>query len=215
MPFAQLQSSQPIIRVLIADDHVTVLEGLAAIIGRQPDMCVVAQASDGAMAVTLWQQHRPDVTLLDLRMPGLDGAEAIMAIRRIDIKARVILLTTFNTDSDICRAIKAGAKGYLQKEARRDELLHCIRSVHAGQSVFPADIACRLASELAGQPLTEREQTVLSLLASGKSNREMAAMLYISETTVKSHLRNIFTKLNVISRTEAIATSLRRGLIQL
>lgn len=214
MSSVQSHFAQPI-RVLIADDHVTVLEGLAAIIGRQPDMCVVAQASDGAMAVRLWQQHRPDLALFDLRMPYLDGAEAISEIRRLDSSARVVLLSTFNTDSDICRAIKAGAKGYLQKEARREELSQCIRSVHAGQLVFPADIASRLASELAEQPLTEREQAVLSLLASGKSNREMATALYISETTVKTHLRNIFTKLNVISRTEAIATALRRGLIQL
>ncbi|NAW63698.1 response regulator [Photobacterium halotolerans] len=210
----QAQSGQ-CIRVLIADDHVTVLEGLAAIIGRQQDMCVVAQASDGAMAVALWQQHKPDIALLDMRMPHLDGASAIAEIRRLDTSARVILLTTFNTDNDICRAIKAGAKGYLQKEARREELLQCIRTVHAGQLAFPADVTIRLASELTEQPLTEREQAVLALLASGKSNREMAAILFISETTVKSHLRNIFNKLNVISRTEAIATALRRGLIQI
>lgn len=213
---SQLQpDSRAVIRVLIADDHVMVLEGLAAIIGRQQDMCVVAQASDGAMAVALWQQYQPDITLLDLRMPQLDGAQVIAQIRRLDAKARIILLTTFNTDTDICRAIKAGAKGYLQKEARREDLLQCIRAVHGGQLAFPADIASRLASELAEQPLTGREQAVLQLLASGRSNKEMAAALYISETTVKSHLRNIFTKLNVLSRTEAIATALRRGLIQM
>lgn len=207
--------SREVIRILIADDHVMVLEGLAAIIGRQQDMCVVAQASDGAKAVELWLQYRPDITLLDLRMPQLDGAQVISQIRRLDADARIILLTTFSTDTDICRAIKAGAKGYLQKEACREELLQCIRNVQAGQFSFPADIVCRLAVELAEESLTDRELTVLQLLASGKRNKDIANTLYITETTVKTHLRNIFAKLNVISRTEAIAMALRRGLVQL
>jgi DNA-binding NarL/FixJ family response regulator len=203
------------IRVLIADDHVTVLEGLASIIGRQPDMKVVAEAADGREAVDLWQKHRPDVALLDLRMPVLDGVRAIDEIRRQNVTARIIVLTTFETDSEIHGAIKAGAKGYLLKDTRREELLDCIRRVNAGETCIPPALAGRLAESLSSEPLTGRELDVLTLLARGKSNKEIGANLYISETTVKSHLRSIFTKLNVLSRTEAITAASRRGLVQL
>lgn len=203
------------IRVLIADDHVTVLEGLAAIIGRQTDMKVVAEASNGHEAVDLWQRHRPDVTLIDLRMPNLDGVGAIEEIRGQQATARIIVLTTFDSDNEIARAIKAGAKGYLLKDARRDELLDCIRKVNSGATCIPAALAAKLAESMSSEPLTGRELDVLALLAKGKSNKEIGSHLYISETTVKSHLRSIFTKLNVISRTEAITTASRRGLVQL
>jgi two-component system NarL family response regulator len=203
------------IRVLIADDHVTVLEGLAAIIGRQADMKVVAQAGNGREAVDLWQKHRPDVTLLDLRMPTLDGVGAIDEIRRQNASARIIVLTTFDADNEIHRAIKAGAKGYLLKDARREELLDCIRTVNAGETSIPPALAAKLVDSMSSEPLTGRELDVLTLLARGKSNKEIGVNLYISETTVKAHLRSIFTKLNVLSRTEAIAAASRRGLVQL
>lgn len=202
------------IRVLIADDHVTVLEGLAAIIGGQPDMMVVAEAADGQEAVDLWTEHHPDVTLLDLRMPTLDGVGVIENIRKQDASARVIVLTTYDSDTEILRAIKAGTKAYLLKDARREELLDCIRRVNRGETCIPASLAEKLAAGLSSESLTGRELNVLELLAQGKSNKEIGVNLYISETTVKSHLRSIFRKLNVLSRTEAITVASRRGLIR-
>jgi two-component system NarL family response regulator len=204
-----------LIRVLIADDHVTVLEGLAAIIGRQTDMAIVAQAANGREAVDLWRKHQPNIALFDLRMPELDGVGAIAEIRQQDPSARVIVLTTFDSDNEVYRAIKAGAKGYLLKDARREELLETIRKVNAGATCLPAALAAKLAAGLSSEPLTGRELDVLALLASGKTNKEIGANLYISETTVKSHLRSIFSKLNVLSRTEAILAAGRRGLVRL
>jgi DNA-binding NarL/FixJ family response regulator len=203
------------IRVLIADDHVTVREGLAAIIGRQTDMVVVGEAATGRDAVELWLERRPDVTLLDLRMPVLDGVGAIDEIRNQDASARIIVLTTFDTDNELCRAIKAGAKGYLLKDAQREELLDCIRKVHAGETGFPPSLVAKLAAGIRNESLTDRELDVLTLLARGHSNKEIGASLNISETTVKSHLRGIFTKLDVLSRTKAVAVASRRGLVQL
>jgi DNA-binding NarL/FixJ family response regulator len=203
------------IRVLIADDHVTVLEGLAAMIGRQPDMVVVAEAADGQEAIDLWITHRPEVTLLDLRMPKLDGFDAIEEIRKRDSSARIIVLTTYETDTEILRAIKAGTKAYLLKDARREELLDCIRRVNRGETCIPASLIEKVATGLSSEALTGRELNVLELLARGKSNKEIGVSLYISETTVKSHLRSIFRKLNVLSRTEAISVANRRGLIRL
>jgi two-component system NarL family response regulator len=203
------------IRVLVADDHVTVREGLAAIIGRQPDMTVTGEAANGREVVDLWRERRPDVTLIDLRMPVLDGVGAIAEIRRADPSARIIVLTTFDTDNDIARAVSAGAKGYLLKDAPREELLDCIRRVNAGETCIPASVVAKLAANLTTDPLTVRELNVLNLLAQGRSNKEIAMKLYISETTVKSHLRSIFTKLNVLSRTEAISVASRRGLVQI
>jgi DNA-binding NarL/FixJ family response regulator len=204
-----------VIRVLIADDHVTVREGLAAMIGRQPDMMVVGEACNGRECVQLWRQCHPDVTLLDLRMPVLDGVGAIEAIRCEDRLARIIVLTTFDTDNDISRAITAGAKGYLLKDAQREELLDCIRGVHGGETRIPPALVAKLAAGMSGEALTSRELEVLTLLAHGQSNKEIASRLGISETTVKSHLRSVFTKLKVLSRTEAITVASRRGLVQL
>ena len=203
------------IRILIADDHTTVLAGLASIIGMQPDMLVVAEAANGRQAVDLWRKHRPDVTLLDLRMPMLDGVGVIDEIRKEDTSARIIMLTTYDTDNEIYRAIKAGAKGYLLKDARREELLDCIRKVNRGETCIPQALVEKLAAGMSSETLTGRELGVLTLLARGKSNKEIGANLFISETTVKGHLRNIFTKLNVLSRTEAITVANRRGLVQL
>ncbi|HWX20757.1 MAG TPA: response regulator transcription factor [Candidatus Binatia bacterium] len=203
------------VRVLIADDHVTVTAGLASIIGFQADMMVVAEAANGREAVDLWRAHRPDVALLDLRMPVLDGVGAIEEIRLEDASARIIVLTTYDTDNEIYRAIKAGAKGYVLKDARREELMDCIRRVSRGETCIPQSLVEKLAAGVSSETLTGRELDVLTLLARGKRNKEIGANLYISETTVKAHLRSIFTKLNVLSRTEAIAAASRRGLVQL
>lgn len=209
------QPSPAPIRVLIADDHVTVREGLASIIGRQPDMVVIAEAANGRDCVDRWLDCRPDVTLLDLRMPILDGVGAIEAIRREDSSARLIVLTTFDTDHDISRAVMAGAKGYMLKDAQREELLDCIRGVHAGETRIPPSLVAKLAAGVSGETLTSRELEVLTLLARGHSNKDMSVRLSIGETTVKSHLRSIFSKLQVLSRTEAITVASRRGLIRL
>ena len=203
------------IGVLIADDHSTFLAGLTSIIDMEDDMFVVAQATDGRQAVTLWQKHRPSVALLDLRMPILDGVGVIDEIRQQDPSARIVILTTYDSDNDIYRAIKAGAKGYMLKDARREQLLDCIRKVNGGDTCISQAVMQKLIVGISSEPLTDREAEVLHLLALGKSNKEIGAALFISEFTVKGHLRNIFTKLNVLSRTEAIAAATRRGLIRL
>jgi two-component system NarL family response regulator len=202
------------IRVLIADDHVTVLEGLNVIINRNEDMQVVAAASDGREAVALWQQHRPDVTLVDIRMPGLDGVEVIEEIRRLDNSARVVVLTTCDTDNEIYRAVKAGARAYLLKDGPREELVDTIRRVHRGETCLAPSLVEKLAASVSNEPLTRREQEVLELLARGRSNKEIASSLSISEPTVKTHLRSLFGKLDVLSRTEAIAVASRKGLVR-
>jgi DNA-binding NarL/FixJ family response regulator len=209
------ERSPPIIRVLVADDHVTVREGLAAIIHRQVDMTVVGEASTGVETVEAWLIQRPDVTLMDLRMPNLDGVGAIEQIRHHSPDARIIVLTTFDTDLEISQAIRAGAKGYILKDAQRDELLNTIRRVHGGETCIPAALVAKLAAGMSSESLTARELDVLTMLARGQSNREIGSNLFISETTVKSHLRSIFTKLNVLSRTEAVAVATRRGLVRL
>jgi DNA-binding NarL/FixJ family response regulator len=203
------------IRLLIADDHTMILEGLAATISRQDDMTVVAKAGDGRKAVELWKANRPDVSLLDLRMPTLNGVGVIKELRDLDASARVIVHTTYDTDEEIYQAIQAGAKAYLLKDAPTEELLDSIRKVHAGETCIPPALGAKLVSRMSGEALTSREIDVLKLLARGRSNKEIGADLFISETTVKSHMRSIFGKLDVVSRTEAIAAANRRGLIQL
>jgi two-component system NarL family response regulator len=203
------------IRILIADDHTVVREGLVALIKRKSDMVIVAGANNGREAVDLWKKYRPDVTLLDIRMPELDGVGAIKEIREIDPNAYIVVLTTYDGDEDIYRAIKAGAKAYLLKDTARDGLVDCIRRVHAGETYLPPPLAAKLAERVSGAALSQREMEVLQRMAAGKSNKEIAAELFISDGTVKTHVRSIFTKLDVVSRTEAIATASRRGLIQL
>jgi DNA-binding NarL/FixJ family response regulator len=203
------------IRVLIADDHAIVREGVAAIVSRQSDMTVVAEASDGAQAVEFWRQTRPDIALLDLRMPKLDGVGVTEALRAGDPSARVIVLTTYDADNDILRAIRAGAKAYLLKDSPREDLLDCIRRVHHGETFLTPTLVEKLASGLSSDSLTGRELDVLTQLASGLSNKEIGARLCITETTVKSHVRAIFSKLNVLSRTEAVTAANRRGIIQI
>ena len=202
------------IGVLIADDHTTFLAGLTSIIDMEDDMMVVAQATNGRDAVDLWRKHRPTVALMDLRMPVLDGVAAIDEIRQEDESAQIVVLTTYDSDNDICRAIKAGTKGYLLKDARREDLLDCIRKVSRGTTCIPNEMMEKLITGFQREPLTEREIEVLQLVAAGKSNREIGLKLFISESTVKGHLHNLFSKLSVLSRTEAISVATRRGLIQ-
>jgi two-component system NarL family response regulator len=203
------------IRVLIADDHAVVRDGLVSMIGKWTDMTVVAEAKNGVEAIDQWRQHRPDVALLDLRMPELGGIEAIQKIREFDSSARLILLTTFDNEEDIYQGIRAGAKAYLLKDAPRDEILDCIRKVYVGETFIPPFVAAKLVERMSEAELTDREMVVLRALATGQSNKGIARTLFISETTVKAHLKSIFTKLNVLSRTEAIATASHRGLVQL
>jgi two-component system NarL family response regulator len=203
------------IRILIADDHTVVREGLVSLVKRKSDMVIVAEARNGREAVDLWKEHRPDVALLDLRMPELDGVSAIKEIRELDGNAHIVVLTTYDGDEDIYRAIKAGAKAYLLKDTARDALVDCVRKVHAGETYLPAPLAAKLAERVSGAALSAREVEVLQRMGAGKSNKEIGAELFISEGTVKTHVKSIFTKLDVVSRTEALATATRRGLIQL
>jgi len=177
-------------------------------------MLIVGQATNGVEAVDLWRMHRPDVALVDLRMPGLDGIGVIAEIRRIEAAARVIVLTTYDTVEEIYQAIRAGARGYLLKDARRDELLNAIRRVHAGATEVPSELAAKLAIGVKEDALTQRERAVLALLAEGKSNRDIGTEIHIEESTVKSHLKTIFGKLHVVSRTEAVSVAIRRGLLR-
>jgi DNA-binding NarL/FixJ family response regulator len=203
------------IRILIADDHSVVREGLVSLVKRKSDMVVVAEGSNGREAVELWKEHRPDVTLLDLRMPELDGVGAIKEIRQMDENAQIVVLTTYDGDEDIYRAIKAGAKAYLLKDTARDALVETVRRVQAGETYLPPELAAKLAERVSGEALSPREIEVLQRMAVGKSNKEIGTELFISEGTVKTHIKSIFSKLDVVSRTEAVATATRRGLIQL
>jgi two-component system NarL family response regulator len=203
------------IRVLVADDHFVVRIGLRALIDAEPDMEVVAEASTGRQAVELFRQHRPDVTLMDLRMPVMNGLEAIQAIREGAPEARVIVLTTYDGDEDIYRALNAGARAYLLKEMDREELLQVIRAVHAGQRRVPPEIGARLAEAMPRSELTRRELEVLDLVVKGFSNKRIGDALSITEGTVKIHVNNILGKMGVADRTEAATTAIRRGIVHL
>jgi two-component system NarL family response regulator len=202
------------IRILVAEDHTVVRDGIVAILKQEPDMQIVGDTSDGQQAIELWQRHRPDICLMDLRMPIVNGVSAIERIRAIEPTANIIVLTTYDGDEDIYRAMRAGAKSYLLKDVRREELFQCIRSVHAGRSYLLPSVAAKLAERLASEDLTPREREVLQLLAQGRSNKLIGAELSISEVTVKSHVQALFRKLNVLSRTEAIAVAERKGLLR-
>jgi two-component system NarL family response regulator len=178
-------------------------------------MTVVAQASNGREAVDLFQQHQPDVTIMDLRLPVMSGVEAITAIRQKTANARIIVLTTFDGDEDIYRALQAGARGYLLKDMFGDDLMDAIRAVNAGRSKIPANVAQRLADRMGGPELTPRELDVLKLIVGGKSNKEIAYSLSISEATVKTHINSLLSKLQVSDRTQAATTALQRGIVHL
>jgi DNA-binding NarL/FixJ family response regulator len=203
------------IRILIADDHALVREGLAAVIAREPDIAVVAQARNGREAVELFRQERPDVGLCDLKMPELDGVEVITAIRREFPRAALVVLTTYDRDEDVFRCLRAGAQGYLLKDAEPEEVLAAIRAAHRGEKYIAPEIALKLAEHVTFTDLTARELDVLRELAAGKSNREVGATLFISEGTVKVHVNNILGKLGVSDRTQAVTTALKRGLVEL
>jgi DNA-binding NarL/FixJ family response regulator len=202
------------IRILIADDHFIVRMGLVALVNTEPDMEVVAEATDGAEAVELFGKCNPDLVLMDLRMPVKDGIEATAEIRRTRSDARVLMLTTFDGDAEIHRALKAGARGYVLKSARQDKLIPALRAVAAGQQWIPKEVASRLAHGKRREVLTPREVEVLQLLASGLANKELGARLDISEHTVKDHLKSIFGKLQVADRTGAVTVAIQRGIIQ-
>jgi two-component system, NarL family, response regulator len=216
-PSSAVESRRPPgkrIRVLIAEDHAVVRRGLAAIINLEDDVQVIGEVGDGMQAVAQWRQLRPDVTLMDLRMPGMEGVEAIDRIRKEDPTAAIIVLTTFDHDEDIYAGLRAGAKAYLLKDVQPEELFRCIRAVHAGEAYLQPKLAAKLALRVQEGPLTEREAQILKLLAEGKSNRAIAHSLAISESTVKSHLKTLFVKLDVTSRAEAIALAAKRGLVK-
>jgi DNA-binding NarL/FixJ family response regulator len=203
------------IRVLVADDHPVVRAGLAAVITQQSDLELVAEAENGARAVALFQEHRPDVTLMDLRMPVMDGVEAIRTITTEFPDARVLALTTYEGDADIRRALEAGAAGYLLKDMLLTDVITAIRAVQRGERVIPAAVAERLAEYPERSDLTEREAEVLQLVARGLSNKEVARAIGRTDETVKIHLKNAFAKLAVADRTEAVTVALTRGLIHL
>jgi DNA-binding NarL/FixJ family response regulator len=201
--------------VLVVDDHALVRRGVVNIIAHEPDLRVVAEASNGVEALDAYAKHHPDVTLLDLRMPVMEGVEAVRQIRALDPNAKVIVLTTYDTDEDITRALKAGAKAYVLKDITADDLIACIHDVLAGKTYLAPAAAAKLAEGMARVQVTPRELSALRLMADGKSNKEIANALAISERTVKTHLGHLFEKLGVTSRTEAIKVATRRGLVRM
>ena len=203
------------IRVLIVDDHPLMRVGVAAIINAQPDMTVVAQSGEARDSVKLFKAVRPDVTLMDLRLPDMNGVEAIRQIRAIDPEARLIVLTTYEGDEDIHQALEAGARGYMIKGMSHDALVQALRRVHAGHQFLPRLVTQVLSSRAPGSHLSQREQEVLQLLFAGKSNRDIAKQLCIKETTVKSHVSVILSRLGVEDRTQAVVEGLKRGLIHM
>lgn len=203
------------IRVLIVDDHPALRLGLRALLDQEPDMQVVADTGDGAESVALFQELRPDIVLMDLRLPGMSGVEAILAIRHLAPDARIIVNTTYDADEDIYRAIQSGASSYLLKDMPIQEILGVIRAVHGGQSVLPSQVECRLRDRVGRPTLTRREMAVLELLAKGRVNKEIADILGISEPAVKFRIQRIFSKLGTTDRTAAILAALRHGIIHL
>ena len=203
------------IRVLSIDDHPLIREGIAAVVNSQPDMVMAAQASTGREAVPAFREHHPDVTLMDLRLPDMSGIDAMIAIRAEFPDARVIMLTTFEGDVDIKRALAVGARGYMLKSMPPKELIDGIRQVQDGKKKVPAEVAAQLAEHVADEVLTAREIDVLKHLAGGNRNQDIADLLFISEETVKVHVKHLMEKLGASDRTQAVAIAVRRGIIQL
>lgn len=208
------QVSEPI-RIMVVDDHHVVRQGLVALLKTVSGLQVVAEAADGKEAIERFDECQPDVTLMDLRLPRVGGVEAVAQIRRKHPTARIIVLTTFDGDEDIYRALQAGAKGYLLKGMFGEELFDAIRAVHSGKTRIPPVVAERLAERMGGPALTSRELEVLKIIVAGRSNKEIAADLSISEATVKTHINNILSKLGVADRTQAATTALQRGIVHL
>jgi DNA-binding NarL/FixJ family response regulator len=203
------------IRVFSVDDHPLLQEGLAAIINNQPGMVLIAQASNAQEGIQLFRKHKPDVTLMDLRLPDKSGIDAMIAIRAEFPEARIIMLTTFEGDVEIQRALEAGARGYMLKSMPPKDLVEVIRQVHAGKKRIPSQLAAQLAEHMSDEDLTAREIEVLSQIAGGNRNRDIAEKLFITEETVKVHIKHIMEKLGASDRTQAVAIGLRRGIIEL
>jgi DNA-binding NarL/FixJ family response regulator len=201
------------IRVLVVEDHNVVRQGLIALLGVVENLQVVGEAADGAEAIAVFRKLEPDITLIDLRLPRLSGVEVIQRLREESPQARFIVLTTYDGDEDIYRALKAGAKAYLLKGMTSEELISTIYAVHAGKSHIPPAIAERLAERMGAEDLTQREFDVLEQIVSGKSNKEIAAELNVSEATVKTHINSLLSKLGVTDRTQATTTAIRRGIV--
>lgn len=204
-----------VIRIMIADDHPIVREGLTAIIDRREDMSVVGQANDGKAALEVFRETQPDITLMDIRMPHMDGIATITQLRSEFPDARIIVLTTFDSEEEVYRGLQAGAKAYLLKDSPRDELLDAIRAVHDGERRIPTHVATKLAQRISQPFLTPREGDVLRLMVAGNSNMDIAKSLYIAEGTVKAHVNSILDKMNVNDRTQAVTAAIRRGLVHL
>ena len=202
-------------KVLLVDDHALLRTGVANIINQEPDLHVVAEATNGAEGVEAFRAHRPDITLLDLRMPVMEGVEAVRHLRAIDPQAKVIVLTTYDADEDIARALQAGAKAYILKDISAEALIACVHAVLDGKTYLAPAAAAKLAERVTHIQLTPRELAALRLMADGKANKEIAADLGISERTVKTHLGHLFEKLGVTSRTEAVKIATRRGLVRM
>jgi DNA-binding NarL/FixJ family response regulator len=207
-------SAQPI-RVLAVDDHPLLREGIATLLAAQPDMKLIAEASNGREAIEQYRIHHPDITLMDLQMPEMNGVDAMIAICSEFPGARIIVLTTYTGDVQVLRALKAGARGYLLKNLLRKELLETVRLVHAGQKRIPPDVAAELAQHAIDENLSSREIEVLRLISGGNANKEIAAQLSITEETVKGHIKNILAKLGANDRTHAVTLGLKRGIIDL
>jgi DNA-binding NarL/FixJ family response regulator len=203
------------IRVFTVDDHPLLREGIAAIINNEPDMLIIGQSSTGREAIQQFREQRPDVTLMDLRLPDISGIDAMIAIRNEFSDARIVMLTTFEGDVEIQRALAAGARGYILKNMPPRDLVDVVRQVHAGKKRIPAEVAVQLAEHVSDEALTEREREVLQHIAGGNRNRDIAERLFISEETVKVHVKHIMEKLDASDRTEAVAVAVRRGIIQL
>jgi DNA-binding NarL/FixJ family response regulator len=209
-----MKMSDPI-RILTVDDHPLMREGIAAIVKNEPDMLLVGEASSGREAIQIFREQRPDVTLMDLRLPDISGIEATIAIRTEFPEARIIMLTTFEGDFEIQSALEAGARGYMLKSMPRKQLVDMIRKVHQGKKHIPPEIANQLAEHLGEETLSKREIDVLKKIAGGNRNIDIASLLFISEETVKGHVKHIMEKLGASDRTEAVAIGIRRGIIQL
>src|ERR1700693_1020836 len=203
------------IRLLIADDHPVVRRGLTAMLEDQEDMTVVAEADDGPAAIAAYRQHVPHVALIDYRMPGLDGAEVITAIRSEFHDAQIIIVTTYDTDEDLYQAVRAGARGYLLKDTSLEEFTDCIRRVSRGETRVPEALVARLAGRVGAAELTPRELEVLKRMAAGRANKEIASDLFVSESTIKTHINHIMAKLGCNDRTQTVTLALNRGLIRL
>ena len=208
-------STTPRIRVFCVDDHPLMREGIAAVIRNEADMQLVAEASTGHEAIQGFREHQPDVTLMDVRMPDMGGIDALLAIRTEFAHARVIMLTTFEGDAEIQRALEAGAQGYMLKSMPRKQLVDMIRKVHAGKRQIPPEVAAHLIEHIGDETLSKREVEVLQKVAGGNRNSDIAALLFISEETVKGHIKHIMEKLGASDRTEAVAVGIRRGIIHL